>query len=541
MKKCVHLLFAIALGLSSLRAADYYWSNTEGDWDTPTNWNPLTVPGENDTVRITANATITRTSGTSAISQFLHETPGTILTLSLSNNASILPRSESGDIRLATAENTSAKLLLSGNASISANNTLFAANSANASANISLSGNASLFLNSNAFIAEVDYCDTSSRSSANITLSDNATFFLKSAYIAHSGNCSANITLRDDAALSANGTLLIACFGQAAAEIVLSGNAYLSAESNINIARAKENTDSVSANITLRQNAVLIAGDTLSLAQNAADSTGTRASANITLHDQSTLAANQILCALNKGALAITIHPQASIVANNLHGTDTENTSLRFIVSHDSPLDIARIRLSPDAAQEITLPSRISIDATACTRTADIPLISICGNNNGNIPGDTSAYTITTNPSVPAANATLLWKTDTVGNSTTLLLCITDEETPPPPPPTLDTQEHQLIYALTDNYTLNPDNTPTTNGSTAHLPRVTLDTDGTLSMTLTPLRPGYTYEVQYSTDLRTWTTIKSIQGHEDAASEKVSAPAESDSPKKFLRLKITPP
>ncbi|MDR1788786.1 MAG: sialate O-acetylesterase [Opitutaceae bacterium] len=98
-------------------------------------------------------------------------------------------------------------------------------------------------------------------------------------------------------------------------------------------------------------------------------------------------------------------------------------------------------------------------------------------------------------------------------------------------------QDDLLAYALIPG----PDGVlPETGGDLSHLPQTALS-DGTLSLTFTPARAGFTYELQRSTDLQNWTTLHTIT---TPAALPVTLPADlpvATTPRQFLRLKITPP
>ncbi|MDR1789437.1 MAG: hypothetical protein LBR12_03690 [Opitutaceae bacterium] len=105
------------------------------------------------------------------------------------------------------------------------------------------------------------------------------------------------------------------------------------------------------------------------------------------------------------------------------------------------------------------------------------------------------------------------------------------------------TSDEFLAYALING----PINKiPATNGTLTHLPSTSLS-NGSLSMTFTPARAGFTYEVQRSNDLQTWTTLQSLTGpalptNATAAPVTILSPTSvNETPRQFLRLKITPP
>jgi endonuclease/exonuclease/phosphatase family metal-dependent hydrolase len=108
----------------------------------------------------------------------------------------------------------------------------------------------------------------------------------------------------------------------------------------------------------------------------------------------------------------------------------------------------------------------------------------------------------------------------------------------PPTPPLRDNDEF-LLHALSDNYTVTENGiTATIPGDLSHLPKVTLS-GGALSLTFTPLRSQYRYEVQRSLDLRTWETLATVPASSSPVTLQSDLPV-STTPKQFLRLKITP-
>lgn len=106
------------------------------------------------------------------------------------------------------------------------------------------------------------------------------------------------------------------------------------------------------------------------------------------------------------------------------------------------------------------------------------------------------------------------------------------------------TAEEHLVYALSDDYELTENGTPTMRGSLSYLP-VSLVKDGDLALGLNPRRLGeYNYAVEHSFDLRTWEKIGEVLPG-DVDPETQSAIIFSPYPvgehaRQFLRLKISP-
>ena len=137
-------------------------------------------------------------------------------------------------------------------------------------------------------------------------------------------------------------------------------------------------------------------------------------------------------------------------------------------------------------------------------------------------------YAWSDSPSVPLYNAAKLPAPPFIASATNVSNLM------------LSSQDDMLVYALTNDYTFDSDNTPGNGNLSAYRPKITNSPNGDILISFVPLRLGYTYEVQYSTDLINWTSIKSIKGSLYPSPEKISIPANGLFEKKFLRLKITP-
>ncbi|MDR1789836.1 MAG: hypothetical protein LBR12_05790, partial [Opitutaceae bacterium] len=131
-----------------------------------------------------------------------------------------------------------------------------------------------------------------------------------------------------------------------------------------------------------------------------------------------------------------------------------------------------------------------------------------------------------------AAQTYHLTRNATVRNSYDLIAGL-----PPPFNPRALSADDFLAYALIPG----PDaEVPQTGGGLSHLPAVRL-AGGDLSMTFRPARAGFTYQPQKSTDLRTWENLFAPVTPSVPGAPPVTIEAPADSPRQFLRLKITAP
>ena len=104
--------------------------------------------------------------------------------------------------------------------------------------------------------------------------------------------------------------------------------------------------------------------------------------------------------------------------------------------------------------------------------------------------------------------------------------------------PIIRTENQRLLYAFTDNYSLAPDGSPIANGIIEYLPLLKVPQDGELSISFSPLRKEYVYEVQQSADLQDWISVKSFPG---GSSERqvIQADTLAKAGKLFLRVKVS--
>lgn len=110
--------------------------------------------------------------------------------------------------------------------------------------------------------------------------------------------------------------------------------------------------------------------------------------------------------------------------------------------------------------------------------------------------------------------------------------------------PPYNNEEEFLLYALSKTFETQADGRLVADppGSTAHLPRLEIHDDGTGSFSFLPARDDLSYEVQKSTDLRTWTTVETIEG-DSSLDDPVSVrftPGTDEETRLFMRLKILP-